>query len=520
MAEIKADILRKRSTAAWAKKDQWRSLYEEAYEYALPQRNLFDGNWEGGLGGRSKGLKVFDSTAIHSTQRFANRIQSGLFPPDKQWMVLAPGTDIPPPQKPEVAGALQTHGDKFFSILRQTSFDLAMGEFLMDMCVGTGAMLIQPGDDLQPIRFDAVPIYLLALEEGPNGNVENVFRKMRLMGDAITRQWPDAEIPDSLAQQIEDKPSEMVNLEEATVIDVEDGGYGYYVTWKGGDDSEAQVLVYRKLKMSPWVISRFMKVAGETYGRGPLISALPDIKTLNKTLELLLKNASINIAGVYTAVDDGVLNTQTVRIVPGAVLPVARNGGPQGPSLMPLPRSGDVQLSQIIIQDLRLNIKRVMLDDSLPPDSASARSATEIVERMRELATNLGSAFGRLITETMVPIVRRSLFIMDEKGLINLPLKVNGLEVGIVPVSPLAQAQNLDEIQDVMQWLGITTQMGPTGIATVNMEAVADFIGDKLGVPQELRTTNDERAETEELVGQYLATQAGQPAPEGGVGGA
>ena len=154
MAEIKADILRKRSTAAWSKKDQWRSLYEESYEYALPQRNLFDGNWEGGIGGRSKGLKVFDSTAIHSTQRFANRIQSGLFPPDKQWMVLSPGTDIPPNQKSEVAGALQTYGDKFFSILRQTSFDLAMGEFLMDMCVGTGAMLIQPGDDLQPIRFD------------------------------------------------------------------------------------------------------------------------------------------------------------------------------------------------------------------------------------------------------------------------------------------------------------------------------------------------------------------------------
>jgi hypothetical protein len=97
------------------------------------------------------------------------------------------------------------------------------------------------------------------------------------------------------------------------------------------------------MKGSPWVISRYMKVSGEVYGRGPLLTALPDIKTLNKTLELLLKNASLAVSGAYTAADDGVLNPQTVKIVPGAIIPVARNGGPQGDSLKPLPRSGDLQ---------------------------------------------------------------------------------------------------------------------------------------------------------------------------------
>ena len=33
---------------------------------------------------------------------------------------------------------------------------------------------------------------------------------------------------------------------------------------------------------------------------------------------------------------------------PGAIIPVARNGGPQGESLRPLQRSGDPQLSQIV----------------------------------------------------------------------------------------------------------------------------------------------------------------------------
>ena len=79
---------------------------------------------------------------------------------------------------------------------------------------------------------------------------------------------------------------------------------------------------------------------------------------LNKTLELLLKNASIACAGVYTAADDGVINPSNIRITPGSIIPVARNGGPQGASLAPLPRSGDFNVSQIVINDL-INYLRI-----------------------------------------------------------------------------------------------------------------------------------------------------------------
>ena len=259
-----------------------------------------------------------------------------------------------------------------------------------------------------------------------------------------------------------------------------------------------------------------MKVAGEVFGRGPLVTAIPDIKTLNKTLELLLKNASIACAGVYTAADDGVINPSNIRITPGSIIPVARNGGPQGASLAPLPRSGDFNVSQIVINDLRMNIKKTLLDDTLPPDNMSARSATEIVERMKELAQNMGSAFGRLITETMVPIVTRVLSIMDKKGLIQLPLKVNGLEVKVVPVSPLAKAQNLEEINEIMQFVQIAGSLGPGGVAEMKPDVIATHIGDKLGIPSNLRTTPQEKQAIIQqsmqmaMQGQGMA-QGGQP---------
>ena len=507
---MEAKKILERIRKAEARKDLWRDIYQECYEYALPQRNLYDGYYDGNSPGQRKMSKVFDSTAIHAAQRFANRIQSALFPPYRKWVRLQPGNEIPEERKSEIQVELDKMNDKMFSVLRQTNFDLAIGEFLLDLCVGTACMLVLPGDEVEPIQFIPVPQYLISFEEGANGTIENVYRKIRLRNDVIQKQYPDAKIPTEFQKIIDERPEEHTDLYESTMYNQEDGYYHYCVIWKKGPEK----IVHRTYETMPWIISRYMKVAGEIYGRGPLITALPDIKTLNKTVELLLKNASLNIAGVYTASDDGVLNPQTVRIAPGAIIPVARNDGPTGPSLKPLQRSGDVNLSQLVINDLRMNVKKIMLDESLPPDNMSARSATEIVERMKELSQNLGSAFGRLISEAVLPLVRRTLAVMNDKEIIQLPLKVNGLEVKLQPTSPLALAQSNEEVQTAMGWLQIIQQLGPMGAMAVRIDRVADFVADKLGIPSELRTSTEERQQMIEQAQQQAAQMQQHEAPQ------
>jgi hypothetical protein len=517
----------KRQVAAQAKKDEFQQLYQDAYEFALPQRQLY-GVWEGGATGSKKMQRVFDSTAINSTQRFANRLQSVVFPPQRKWAKLEAGSDIPLERKQQAQAILEVYQDKMFTMLNQSNFDIAMGEFLLDLAVGTACMMVQPGDDVQPLNFIPVPLFLVSYEEGANGQVDNVYRRMRMKGESIQRQWPDAEIPDDMAKRIEQKPTDDIELLEATIYDHKRGDYCYHVI----DKTSKSELVYRRRKMSPWVISRYMKVAGEIYGRGPLMTALPDIKTLNKTIELLLKNASLAVAGVYTAADDGVLNPNTVKIVPGAIIPVARNGGSQGPALLPLPRSGDFNVSQLVINDLRSNVKRILLDESLPPDNMSARSATEIVERMKELAQNLGSAFGRLINETMIPVTAKILEVMDERGLIDMPLRVNGLEVKVTPVAPLAMAQNMEEVNSIMQYMQISQSLGTDGQLAIKTDVLVDYLADKLGVPAAVRNTAAERAvlmeemrnqQQQQAIAQAMAMQAqagaggmpALPAPQG-----
>lgn len=486
--KLSVDEILRRSEKAQRDKDLFESLYTDAYEFALPQRQLY-GYYDGNSKGAKKMNRVFDATAINSTQRFANRLQSGIFPPQRKWCRLEPGSDVPPEQKDQAQAIMDVYMEKMFTVIKQSNFDIAIGEFLLDMAVGTACMMIQPGDDIMPINFIPVPMFLVSYEEGANGQVDKIYRRMRMKAEAIQQQWKDAIFSDYLTQMIDSKPTDEIDLLEATIYDAERGDWCYHVL----EVKTKEEIVYRRMMSSPWVISRYSKVAGEVYGRGPLLTAMPDIKTLNKTLELLLKNASLAVAGVYTAADDGVLNPQTVKIVPGAVIPVARNGGPQGESLRALPRAGDFNVSQIVINDLRANIKRTLLDESLPPDNMSARSATEVVERMKELAQNLGSAFGRLINETMIPMVSRILQVMDERGLINMPLKVNGLEVKVSPVAPLAMAQNMEEINNIMQFMQITATMGQEGTLAVKTGELIDYIGDKLGIPSAVRNTAAER---------------------------
>ena len=499
--ELSTEVLKKRYKKAQTHKEQWRAIYEEAYEYALPMRNLYDGYYEQSTPGQNKMKRVFDSTAIHSTARFANRLQSSLFPPQRAWCRLQPGNEIPKEREIETQQVLDFYSERMFSIMNQSGFDLAMGEFLLDLAVGTAVMLIQPGDELTPIRYTAIPSYHVTFDEGPNGNVDTVYRKFRRPFRVIDKEWPDAEMPEEMIRKYQEDPTEMVELLEATYT--EDNQI-HYCLMTMEDDYK---LVHRNLKSFPFVISRYMKASNERYGRGPILYCLPDIKTLNKVVELTLKNASISIGGVFTAVDDGVLNPQTISIVPGAVIGVTSNGGPRGPSLAPLPRSGDANLSQIVANDLRANIKKTLLDEGLTPDNMSARSATEINARLSDLAQNLGSAFGRLISETMHPIVRRTLELMDEMGMIELPLKVNGLEVKVTPVSPLAMANNMEKVSEIMQFMQVSQALGPQAQTLLRMDAVGDYLADQLGIPAELRTTPQERQQIQQELLQAAQAQ-------------
>ncbi len=128
----------------------------------------------------------------------------------------------------------------------------------------------------------------------------------------------------------------------------------------------------------------------------------------------------------------------------------------------------------------------------------------------QNITQNLGSAFGRLINETMIPLVTKILRVMDQRGLIDLPLKVNGLEIKVSAVAPLAMAQSMEDVQNVLQYAQIVQQAGPQAQMTLKTDAMMDYIAEKLGIPQKIRNTQEER----QMMAQQMSEAAQQMAQQ------
>ena len=121
------------------------------------------------------------------------------------------------------------------------------------------------------------------------------------------------------------------------------------------------------------------------------MQALPDVRSLNKAKEFVLQKAAIDLAGMYTATDDGVTNPYNMVIAPGIVIPVGSNNT-NNPSIQRLDTSANLSLAQFEIIELQSAIKIALFNDLRDP-SGPVRTATEIAIEARELAKRIGSAF-------------------------------------------------------------------------------------------------------------------------------
>jgi hypothetical protein len=219
---------------------------------------------------------------------------------------------------------------------------------------------------------------------------------------------------------------------------------------------------------------------------------LPDIRTVNKVKQFILENAAIQMAGMYTAVDDGVFNPHTFRVAPGTVAPVSSNAS-QNPTLQALPRAGDIGLGGVILADLQDSIKKALFSDPLGEVTDPVKSATEQMIRQQNMLKESGASFGRLKSEFIEPLTTAIVDILASRGLIP-QMTVDGQEVTLRQESPLAKAEDLDDFQSSQTWFATVSQLPPEIVAgAVKVEDLPGYWADKLNVPQSLIRDDEER---------------------------
>lgn len=493
----------------------WEPLWKVVYDYMAPERSFFYRQAHE-QSRDSTGEHVFDSTAIDSAERLVNLIMSGLIPPWSPWFRLAPGRTIVDADRREELRPFLEYAEKLMhTVLAESNFYQEMQPVLLDRTIGgTGNLQLLFGEE---VKFRSIPLAETALEEDNHGEISANARKITLSYRDIMRSWGD-KVPSDW-QQANENDSETPKHEVLYITAKDaDGQWQYLVRLK-----EPKVALEERTQKYPAMLaSRWTRLPGTPYGRGPGMRALADTRALNKIKELSLQNAAKAVSGIYTVVDDGVVNPWVLSLDPGAMIPVASNS-PNERSIDLLPQATSFDIAQWSFDELRSSIRSVFLADQFGPLDRTPRSATEVAERTRIVAQELGSTIARLQYELLMPTLKAVYSYLADQDLLPSELTIDGNTINVEFVSQLAQAQWANEKQNIIQFMDIMTQFGevdPKAGLLVDIHKAGRKVAEIDGIPTEILRSS---AEIEELMQQAAQVQQemqseGLTGPEGGMG--
>ncbi len=481
MTMLTPETVYKRYRKALARRGFWENHWQEAYDFALPQRDAFT---HSPRPGEKKTDKLFDGTAPDAVDQLAASLLAQLTPPWARWFGLTAGTEVFEEEKSAISELLDKTAEILQSHLDRSNFAVEMHQSFLDLVTGgTACLLLEeapPGSE-SAFQFTAVPLSQIVLDEGPGGKLNTTFRKSLLDADAIAARFPKAPLPEWVKPGDEPSRDKSFTVIEAVLPD--DGRFTYYALLENerGEQAKPWPLAKGHFDSSPFLNFRWLKTPGETYGRSPVMKALPDIKTANKVVELVLKNATIAVTGIWQADDDGVLNPANIKLVPGSIIPKAVGSS----GLTPLEAPGRFDVSQLVLDDLRNRIRRALLVDQLGQINSPRMTATEVLERAAEMTRILGATYGRLQSELLTPLINRALQILRRRGEIS-EIFVDGRLVDLQYRSPIAQNQAQRDVQMTLTWLNTAAAFGPDGLSAIDLPAAIRWMGRKLGVPNPL----------------------------------
>ncbi|PRG76132.1 phage tail protein [Burkholderia multivorans] len=428
---------------------------------------------------------IFDSTATDAKRTLEASIMSGMTPANSLWFTMTVnGTDDDGERW--LDGASET----LWQNIHSANFDSEAADAIADCMAGWFALYIDEHRDTGGLYFEHWPmagVYCAASKQG--GPVDIVFRCYQLSAEQCVTEFQQR--GDSLPQEIVDKaktkPDELIDLCQAIyprdvyivgalraknmpIASVTFACNQKYVIRESG---------YHEM---PVVVARWKKIPNSVYGVGPLLDALPDIRTLNDIVKLEYANLDLAVSGMWIAEDDGVLNPRTVKVGPRKVI-VANSVD----SMKPLQPSSNFQLAETRIEKLQGQIRKTLMADQLQPQDGPAMTATEVHVRVDLIRQLLGPIYGRLQAEYLQPLIARCFGLAYRAGVFPAPPpSLGGQNFAVQYQSPLARAQKLEEVSAIERLMGDVTviaQVDPSALDNIDTDEAVRQTAKNLGVP-------------------------------------
>lgn len=499
--------IKKRFALAEERRSMWRSPLQDMYDFTIPNRETFNFHSPG----QRKARHIFDSTAPESVNTFVSEITGSTTPEAAKWMKYEAGSDIPDGEKKDANKALEDATETFFKYMSHSDFGSQVNISHQDMSISTGCLLVEQGNDIDEplLKFTAVPLAELYLEPTSLPKIHTAFRKHTMKAQEVMIKYPEAKLSAKKKKFIEDEPTSDVEIIDGSqVFNFEDKTYHQVVLW--GDED---IFNQSYGKSAPAIIYRWSKVAGETYGRGPVDMAMADIRTVNKVKEYTLKNAALILSPPMMGASDGIFNPHTARVHPGSIMAVTST---DPAPLVPLQVGGDLRVGQFVIEDLQANIRKILFADAVGDLNDPVQSATFNMIRQQEMLKKRGANFGRIRSEFIFPLVDRITQILVDAGKIP-PIKVDGRDVTLKMSSPLASAEQQTNVDNVLLYMNAMEALPEqVKLLGASLESVPAFLVENLNLPEKLARSEEQIKQGQEILLQQAQAQAEGPQQQEG----
>lgn len=502
---------RQRSRQAWNNRAGWDQLYQDAYDYVLPNRR------PGGMGvAKNPATYIFDMTGPNSAIYGAGQLQRQVFPISTPFVaetgpLLA--QRLTPGERATLDRELNRVANFVYPFFQTGEFDTAVHEYCTDLMIGTGALLPLKGPSIEePLIFCSIAQDEIAVGQDAWGRLNFVSWKRANLGrEAVLLAWPRGNFSKDFRDRAKDRPYEEVTVYQ-DFRKLPDGRWEFVAYLeKDGEDFIARNVT----RTQPIAVGRFYRVPGEAYGRGPVLFALPTIKTVNKAQELVLKSAAIQMLGIWGYRAGGTFNPDTVRLGPGEMWPMHSTGGLLGPDVQRLdPAAGRLDVARLIVGGGQQQIRDAMLDTRIYDDGGTPPSASEVAAQLQQNTNVHVGAYGRLERETVPVVVARSMEILNEYGLLPQLMTFNELLTSIYFNSPARMALKADQARAAMQFYELAATIAPNQVNEyVHTGRLLEHVRQTSVVPATILSSPEEAAAArQQREAEAVADVAGQAA--------
>jgi len=460
----------------------WESHWQEAADLTFPNHPTFVGSESPGL---KKGLKVYDSTAIHAAEILAAGLHGTLTNPASEWFTLKFSNKSLNDSR-EASMWLASVEKIMRSEIQnsKSAFSTHIHEMYLEFAsFGTGILFTGEQSDKDGILFKSIPLSEAYIAENKDGKIDTLYRLLKMSVRQIIQKFGDNASDKTKKLYKEGKVDQLIevihSVEPRTKFFAKNDKLDFVSVYV--EKPTKVVLQEGGFDKFPYSVPRFYKASGETYGRGPAITALSDIKMLNEMMKTTIKAAQKIVDPPLQAPDDGFLGP--IRTIPGGINYFRRGGSDR---IEPLMTNGNIPISLEMMEELRNRIRAVFFIDQLQLMRGPEMTATEVMQRTEERMRLMGPVLGRMQEEALDIVIIRAFDVLQTQGKFPpIPFQIEDSEYEIEYVSPIARAQKqleANSLQRVMEIMTPFVSMTPEIIHRFDADEILKGVSEMFGL--------------------------------------